>query len=164
MKSEVRVVNTHPGHIMLDTGCERSVAGPEWHRAMQSKLHELGPAPTKEGTAHFVFGSGKAVRATCRWVYPIAIRGRPALLDVAEVPCNCPGLMSKASMKRMGMTLHLEDDTVDIRTMDLKSVPVLQTNTGHPVIDISQFDSVEQESFLLCSTLPGTTPATRHLP
>ena len=41
----------------------------------------------------------------------------------------------------------LKDDTVDIRTMDLKSVPVLQTNTGHPVIDVSQFDSVEQESF-----------------
>ena len=94
--SHVNIVNMTPGHIMLDTGCRRSVVGPAWHRHMQERLRQLDLHPQREPcTAQFVFGSGRSVKATCRWIYPIAIRGHPALIDVAEVPCDCLGLMSR---------------------------------------------------------------------
>jgi competence ComEA-like helix-hairpin-helix protein len=142
------MVTMPTGHIMLDTGCKRSVAGPTWHQQMRTRLSDLGLEPVQRACkAQFVFGSGKSVKATSSWVYPIAIRGRPALLDVAEVPCDCPGLMSKVSMKKMGMTYDLANETVDVKILKLKSVPVLSIDTGHPVINIGEFDSVDGDNY-----------------
>ena len=141
--STVNVVDMATGYIMLDTGCRRSVAGPKWHTAMRSRLQSLGLEPIeKPCKSQFVFGSGASVKAKSRWVYPIAIKGKPCLLDVAEVPCDCPGLLSKSSIQKMGMSYEMTNQTVDIRTLNLKSVPVKSTNTGHPIINIGEFDAV----------------------
>jgi len=146
--STVNVVDMATGYIMLDTGCRRSVAGPKWHSAMRTRLQSLGLEPIeKPCKSQFVFGSGASVKAKSRWVYPIAIKGKPGLIDVAEVPCDCPGLLSKSSMQKMGMSYDMTNETVDIRTLNLKSVPVKSTNTGHPIINIGEFDTVQSDDY-----------------
>jgi hypothetical protein len=45
------------------------------------------------------------------------------------------------------MTLHLDTDTVDIRAMRLKGVPVHSLASGHPVIDVSEFREMDRHSY-----------------
>ena len=143
VSNPVNIVDMVDGSIMLDTGCRRSVAGPKWHRAMRHVLKKHGLTPVRKKCAEdFVFGDGATYRADIRWVYPIAISGRKATLDVAEVSCQCPGLMSRKAMAQLGMSLNLADDTVDIAALDLVKVPLLNTSSGHPTILVTDFGSL----------------------
>ena len=60
--NDVHAVHIEPGHIMLDTGCRRSVAGSQWHQSFQDALSRRGMSgksyPQQE---LFRFGDGKIV-------------------------------------------------------------------------------------------------------
>ena len=45
------------------------------------------------------------------------------------------------------MTYDFASETVDVRGLKLRSVPALATDTGHPVIDIGEFEEAQSENY-----------------
>ena len=69
---EVHAVTMQKGHIMLDTGCKKSVAGRQWHRDFQKELESLGMQGKEiQTTESFRFGDGRVVTSQKTWVYPV---------------------------------------------------------------------------------------------
>ena len=139
------------GHVLiiLDSGCKRSVAGPAWHAAMESACAKAGLKPIyKHINETFLFGDGDEVQATTAVEYPVGIYELHGSLDVALVDRPCPGLMSRKAMGELGCVMDFEQDTLKVKAHDgLKTMPINNSATGHPVVRLTDFGPGVHEAF-----------------
>ena len=84
------------GKLVLDSGCKRLCAGRKnWHEPMQQRLKKLGLKPRRlDQKEPFQFGDKRIEWSNCSWEYPVGIHGTNGTLNIAELECECPGLMS----------------------------------------------------------------------
>ncbi|XP_071317640.1 CD166 antigen homolog A isoform X1 [Trachinotus anak] len=125
------------GAAIIDTACTRTVCGQEWlddyvTGLSQSKLNVL--IKTEEPSCRpFRFGDGKVVYSTKRLKIPAKIGQTSCHIETHVVPANIPLLLSKASMKRAGTVLDMENDKA---VMFNKPVKLYFTSSGHYCVNI----------------------------
>ena len=104
------------GRLIADSGCKRSVAGKSWHEETQAWLAEKGLRAVEEACDDkFRFGDGRLVSATRSWKYPCGIHGYSGTLTIAEVPKDCPPLLSVAGMKELGVVLDFQQGEIAVK-------------------------------------------------
>ena len=138
----VFTVTLNPGNGMIDTGSRAAVGGPKWHRDMQRELVKRGrkfrELPQSE---YFQFGPGKPIHSTKKWVYEVGILGEKKVVEISEVPAECPGLLGPEEMKLWRMRLDFDTDSVSVAVPDgVRSAPMQMSESGHPIIDMLEFD------------------------
>ena len=127
-----------PGEALGDSGCRTSVGGAAWHQQLRAEVERRGyrvrSALYKE---YFKFGAGPVVASERLWVYPIGFHGKNELLRIAEVPGNCPGLLSIEDMSRLKVAFDFEARVLTVRG---QRHPMTYTTSGHPTLYLLDYD------------------------
>ena len=126
-----------PCCMILDTGCQRQVAGKEWHRVHQGHLDGLPPLEYPE-RASFRFGPEPAKVSKMRWAYPCGISGHFCVLWISEVDVPAPALCSRHTMSALGAVVDVARGEVFFRGFNSASQLYL-TSCGHLSIRIDEF-------------------------
>jgi len=133
------------GQMWFDTGCRRSVCGPEGHREMQRELERFGLKPIRhDKVEEFVFGDGETCRSAYSYEYPVFMSGNwVGNIDIAMVPVPCPPLFSLGMAKQWKCRTDHENDTIHIgvfnHTINFTDTPYVnifeKTKDGKIMVD-----------------------------
>ena len=126
-----------PCCMILDTGCQRQVAGKEWHKVHRGHLDRLLPLEYPE-RASFRFGPEPAKESKRRWAYPCGISGHFSVLWISEVDVPAPALCSRHTMSALGAVVDVSRGEVFFRGFNSASQLYL-TSCGHLAIRIDEF-------------------------
>lgn len=125
------------GSAIIDTACTRTVCRDEWLDSYMTKLNqsELTSLKKTEQCSHrpFKFGDGKVVHSMKRIKIPAKIGQTKCNIETEVVPAKIPLLLSKASMKRAGTVLDMENDKA---LMFNQPVKLDFTSSGHYCVNI----------------------------
>ena len=116
------------GKGLLDSGCSKTVAGEVW---LQEYLYTLPKGTNvieEKSNALFRFGDGSECRGLKCVTLPVTIGDYKCSLRVDIVPNDIPLLISKDTMKRLGMKIDFSDDSV---TLHKKKIKLTCTKSGH---------------------------------
>lgn len=80
---------------------------------------------------YFTFGVGPVVKSEKSWVYQAGQHGRSYLWKIAEVPGDCPGLVSAGDMGRFGIVFDFGMKRIRSSGVDRK---MTHTESGHPTL------------------------------
>ena len=126
-----------PCCMILDTGCQRQVAGKEWHKVHQRHLDQLLPLEYPE-RASFRFGPEPAKESKRRWAYPCGVSGHFCVLWISEVDVPAPALCSRHTMSTLGAVVDVARGEIFFRGFNSASQLYL-TSCGHLAIRIDEF-------------------------
>ena len=123
------------GALVLDSGCSATVCGEDW---LQAYIDTLSSADVQlitreDSETSFKFGDGRHVNSKGIVHIPCYIHGVKVMVRTDLVDCRIPLLMSRSAMKRGGMILNFEKDTM---CMFGKESKLHVTSTGHYTIPI----------------------------
>lgn len=125
------------GSAIIDTACTRTVCGQEWINNYIAELsqNEIKDMRKTETHSHrpFKFGDGKVVYSNRKLKIPAKIGQTRCHIETEVVPASIPLLLSKASMKRAGTVLDMENDSA---VMFSKPVKLDFTSSGHYCVNI----------------------------
>ena len=101
-------------HVLLDSGCSKTVCGEKWFECLIDTLSdsERSTIIYEHSNSVYRFGDGQRVNALRRAVIPCILAGNAVKVKTDIVSSNIPLLLSKSSMKRAGMVIDLNTDTV----------------------------------------------------
>ena len=139
------------GHIILDSGCSKTVCGQQWFQCYLEMLSESEKSQVtyRESSSIFRFGDGKRLKSMKCAVIPCILAGKKIQICTDIVECNVPLLLSKESMKKAGMSIDLKNDTVTVFEKCLK----LDTTTlGHYKLLIYPSSTTERVDEVLINT------------
>ena len=88
-----------------------------------------------KGVRTFKFGDGNKLYSLYKVILPCVIADIEVSIITDVVNSDIPLLLSKDTMKRAGICLNFEDDTV---TMLKKKIPLSYTSSGHYYIPITK--------------------------
>ena len=130
------------GHVVLDSGCSRTVCGLPWLESFLDTLDERGLTRVKyeQSTAVFKFGDGNLLNSLKRAIIPCQLAGKNIKISTDVVKSDIPLLFSKESMKKAEMKIDLVNDDAFIFG---KTVKMLTTSSGHYMLPICK-DPSEQ--------------------
>ena len=131
------------GKGLLDSGCSKTVAGEVW---LQEYLYTLPKGTNvieEKSNALFRFGDGSECRGLKCVTLPVTIGDYKCSLRVDIVPNDIPLLISKDTMKRLGMKIDFSDDSV---TLHKKKIKLTCTKSGHYCIPINLVNLEENSS------------------
>eukprot|EP00971_Amphidinium_carterae_P285479 5667940-Amphidinium_carterae.4 len=115
----------HHDETLFGTQCgcgRRNVAGNLWHERMKLLMQEYGLCPQKvERAEKFRFGDARIEHSDHAWQYPVRLGNSHVLvmLDIAEVSCACPALLSNGSMENLKVVLGF--DKMGVTSSKLKA-------------------------------------------
>ena len=121
-------------HAVLDCGAAKTVCGLKWYSYFLDSLKEEQLKKSKEypsGTI-FKFGVGK-LKAKFKADIPVNICNVDVALNVDVVDTDIPLLLSRTSMKSLGMNIDLKNDAVIING---KSFDLNMTISGHYMLPV----------------------------
>ena len=122
---------------LLDTGASSTVCGQQWLKVFEESLseEERKKITVEDCNRSFRFGDGDKVISAVQKTIPVTICGEQTDIKVNIVENDIPLLLSRETMKKMGMKIDVENDQVEAfgRTDD-----IIMTTTGHMVIKIGQ--------------------------
>ena len=122
----------------MGSGCKHTVAGEAWHTEARRWLAQYHLTPERSPCSdRFRFGDGNVVQAACTWTYPAGVYGQNGTLRVAEVPVDCPPLLSVKSMRELGVCLDFEQGETRVGG---KTRPMESMETGRPKLHIEDYD------------------------
>lgn len=102
------------GSAIIDTACTRTVCGQEWLNSYIDELSQDEKKNLRKTETHshrpFKFGDGKVVYSSRKLKIPAKIGQTKCHIETEVVPAKIPLLLSKASMKRAGTELDMEND------------------------------------------------------
>ena len=128
-----------PTFMVIDTGCQRTVAGTTFldaHEATLRESHGLCHVRSPE-KQHYRFGKGSSVCSTeSRWI-PIGLMEIPLLLRSSSVNVNIPLLGSRSFLSQMGAVLDIPQATVFFGALNITRELFLSAN-GHLCIKINE--------------------------
>ena len=118
------------GHILLDSGCSKTVCGEQWLSCYLDALSasEKSKMETEASSTVFKFGDGRRMTSLKCVTIPCVLADKNIMIRTDVVKCNIPLLLSKSSMKRAGMILNLNSDSAVIFG---KNVKLETTSLGH---------------------------------
>ena len=124
------LVDDSKGCGILDSGCTKTVCGERWLQDYMENLTEYEKSLLKEESspATFTFGDGITVKSKKKLTLPCMIGGIRGRVITDVVHCDIPLLLSKKSMKSIGMILNFKEDTVKVRDRNIK---LQSTSSGH---------------------------------
>ena len=122
----------------LDTCCTSSVAGEEWLKIYKNSLPEDLKSKLKgpiESNKQFVFGNQGKLKSKAKYIIPVKIGGVYNEIGIDIIKSDIPLLLSKAEMKRLGITLDMKNDQ---GTINGKPLVLTTTTAGHYIVDLLQ--------------------------
>ena len=131
------------GKGLLDSGCSKTVAGEVWLREYLFTLPKGANVTEEESKALFRFGDGIECKGLKCVTIPVIIGDYHCRLKVDIVPNDIPLLISKSTMKSLGMKIDFSDDSV---TLQKKKIKLTCTNSGHYCIPINLVN-LDENSF-----------------
>lgn len=127
--------NDTMNRALIDTGAVSNVCGDTFYKEFVRSLPTWKKNLIRETDSWmtFRFGDGKTIRSTKHVLLPVFLCGKERTLDTFIVPGDLPLLFSRKSMKALGVSLDIVNDTISIDgiTQELES-----TGSGHIVVDI----------------------------
>ena len=114
---------------VLDCGATSTVCGKAW---FDEYILSLVPSDREkivytESNKPYRFGDGRVVHAIKGARAPVMLGSQPVLLETDIVDADIPLLLSKKSMKKVGMRLHFDKDCVELFG---KEIPLNETSNG----------------------------------
>ena len=127
------------GKGVLDSGCSKTVCGKTW---MTEFLKTIRPGDrrrikTRNIQHKYRFGDGKVSTSIMRKRIPIRIGKRRYDLEVDVVENEIPLLISKNSMKKIGVVLDFKRD---IAIINKQNIDLYCTSTGHYCLPLTSCD------------------------
>ena len=130
------LIDETDGYGILDSGCSNTVCGERWLAKFTEKLsdEERQEMKLEPSDQSFTFGDGRTVISNMRVTIPCWMGGVSGEITTDVVDCKIPLLLSRKSMKRVGMLLDFKRDEaiVNGRHIELKV-----TSSGHYALPIS---------------------------
>ena len=120
----------------LDSCCTGVVCGSEW---LQNFLASMDPVSRKKvdgpmaTNSVFKFGNKGKLYSTAKYKLPIQIAGRNMEITTEVINSDIPMLLSKESMKSMGMVLNFINDTAQVGN---RKINLSETSSGHYILPI----------------------------
>ena len=120
----------------LDSCCTGVVCGEEW---LKNFLASMNPADRKKVSGPLVtnsvfkFGNKGQMESQAKYKLPVQIAGKLVEVTTDVIKSDIPMLLSKESMKKMGMILNFINDTVQVGE---KFVNLSETSSGHYIIPL----------------------------
>ena len=138
------------GAMILDLGCSKTVCGTAWLETYLETLdrNQLLEVTYEKSSSVFRFGDGKRMTSLKRAIIPCVLAGKNISIRTDIVECNIPLLLSKASMKKAGMIIDTNDDTVKVYDSKIK---LGTTSIGHYKLFIAPPPSVARIEEILLS-------------
>ena len=124
------------GFAILDSGCSNTVCGEKWLSTFIENLsdddrHAMKFEPSNQT---FTFGDGRTVTSKTKVTIPCWMGGLSGNIFADVVDCNIPLLLSRQSMKRVGMILDFKKDVAIVKDYP---IPLTVTKSGHYALPIS---------------------------
>ena len=131
----VVLVNEAFNKALIDTGASNNVCGEVWLGTYLDSLSDELKKKVKDVMKHmnFRFGDGQAVCSTRCVEIPVHLCRRDIMLETYVVPGELPFLLSRSSMKELGVSLDIENDKISMKG-DVQDLQV--TDSGHYVADL----------------------------
>ena len=127
----------------LDSCCTCTVTGKKWLaiflQSLPKDMKDKVQGPFASGKT-FMFGNQGKLTAEESYKIPIKIGGKIHVIDIDVIDSDIPLLLSKAEMKRLGMTLDMKNDAAYINGAPAK---VSTTSAGHMIMDLIDQDEAE---------------------
>merc|ERR1740128_51405 len=120
----------------LDSCCTGVVYGEQWLKTFLASLEPedikkiIGP---EKSNCVFKFGNQQQLTSLAKYKLPVQIGGKHMMLNTEVIKSDIPMLLSKQSMKDMGMVLDFMKDTAEI---DGKIINLSETSSGHYIIPL----------------------------
>lgn len=123
------------GSVILDSGCSKTVCGETWLSSFLETLglHERKSISVCSSSSVFKFGDGRKMKSLKCVTFPCNLAGKNIRIRTDVVSGSVPLLLSKTSMKRAGMIINLNDDTVQIFGTFVK---LNTTSLGHYIMPL----------------------------
>lgn len=123
---------SHEPVIIIDTACQRTVAGTEWLRIREDTIkRETGFSVKREGQMQtFTFGEGVPTQSTECSVLPCSTNGHPFALRACAVPQPVPRLLSWPAVAKLGMILDTVSGTVRLTRIGGIELPLTTSRSG----------------------------------
>ena len=114
---------------VLDSGASSTVCGATWFDEFATSLPEGEKSKIKFAASEksYRFGDGKVVKAIRNAVIPAYFGNWATLISTDIVDTEIPLLLSKTTMKRAGMKLDFDEDTLDVFG---EKIHLTTTNSG----------------------------------
>ena len=140
---------------VLDSGCSKSVAGELWYREYIATLTEKQKSLIKERASKsvFRFGDGAETRSSKVVTLPVMIGSHQCSIEIEIVENSLPLLISRDTMKELGMTLDFVNDIVFVKG---EKVKLYCTKSGQYCVSLSPVIAKEAKVVLHCN-LEGLT-------
>ena len=128
--------------VILDLGCLKSVVGTRWMNQLLERWKAdnrwFKVYPEKEV---FRFGSGGTL--TSRFAVNLlgSFCGKPVILCFSVVEGECPPLLSRPACTQLGAVFDCGSHTIASRKLGVKNFGLKQTDSGHYIMDIADFDN-----------------------
>ena len=103
--------------IIADTGCQRQVAGTDWHVRKALEIQPL-QAVKHPDRCRFSFGPGPPLSSLGRYVYPVSIAGKHFAMCISQVDAKAPALMSRKAFESLGAVPDVHKGQIYFRAMD----------------------------------------------
>lgn len=122
---------------LLDTGASATVCGLKWYKVLLESMteDEKKEIQVTDEIRSFKFGDGKAVTSSCKKSVPVTICGVPILLDMHVIENDIPLLLSRSTMRKMGMVIDNSEDKIYALGGEEN---LLCTGSGHILIPIAR--------------------------
>ena len=134
--------NVHYDRGILDSGCQRSVAGEEAAKALIQQLHpdDRKQVQIMPSEAKFRFGDGKVHCSKGAWMVPVHIGGTKRYIMFDVVKCKLPLLLSMKFMQKIRLNLCHRGEGKDFCQIGQHSIK-LHYDQGHNWISLTKENS-----------------------
>ena len=154
-KALIQYANTDAALMIADTGCQRQVAGLQWHRQRQQDVLPLQVLTTSEKCT-FSFGPNAGNPSLQRHAYPAGLAGTAVMLGISEVDVNAPALFSRPAFETLGAVPDIVSGTIFYRALGKQSTLYL-SRCGHLAIRVDEWP-VEEFPWPFSQTTIGALP------
>ena len=134
---------------VLECGASKTVCGKEWFNQYLTNLslNEQRKVTSTSSNHVYRFGDGRKITAIENVTFPANIGGENINIQTDVLDSDIPLLFSRSSMKKAGMKINFQNDTISAFG---KSIPLVTTSSGHYAIPLTPakqvINNIERES------------------
>eukprot|EP00435_Cladocopium_sp_Y103_P012135 s282_g3.t1 len=128
-----------PCLVIVDTGCQRQVAGRMWHNAHHSQI-DL-PRLTFSERCQFRFGPSTSSMSHERFAYPVGLGNHFAVMFFSCVDADAPALMSRQTLTTLDAIPDISAGKMHYRALQTTS-PLYLSSCGHLAVRLDEWPSV----------------------
>ena len=122
------------GFGVLDSAAMKTVCGKQWFDTYKEYLSSIGKhfriAPSN---VCYKFGNDGQKKSLFAAVIPIRIFGQNINLNVDVISSNCPLLMGRPTLEKLGLVLNFKNSTAHINE---KTFPLQRSEKGHFLVSL----------------------------